>query len=102
MRSAASISMCSSISANRMKTATRMQSIRSAWPGEQHLNGQQALAYSRHRKTATWGTQGRENAQTQIIEAIINKLTTVEGASNVNRVMSIAQRYISTNIPMER
>lgn len=70
--------------------------------GEQHLNGQQALAYSRHRKTATWGTQGREYAQTQIIEAIINKLTTVEGASNVNSVMNIAQRYVSTNIPMEQ
>lgn len=70
--------------------------------GEQHLNGQQALAYSRHRKTETWGTQGREYAQTQIIEAIINKLTTVEGASNVNAVMNIAQKYVSTNIPMEQ
>ncbi len=70
--------------------------------GEQHLNGKEALAYSRHRKTATWGTQGREKAQTQIIEAIINKLTTVEGASNVNKVMNIAQKYVSTNIPMEQ
>ena len=69
--------------------------------GEQHLNGQEALAYSRHRKTASWGTQGREKAQTQIIEAIINKLTSVEGAANVNSVMSIAQQYISTNIPMD-
>ena len=68
--------------------------------GQQHLNGKQALAYSRHRKTETWGTQGREFAQTQIIEAIIKKLTTVEGASNVNKVMSIAQKYVSTNIPM--
>ena len=70
--------------------------------GEQHLNGKEALAYSRHRKTANWGTQGREYAQTQIIEAIINKLTTVEGASNVNAVMNIAQKYVSTNIPMQQ
>lgn len=70
--------------------------------GEQHLNGKEALAYSRHRKTASWGTQGREKAQTQIIEAIINKLTTVEGASKVNSVMNIAQKYVSTNIPMDQ
>lgn len=69
--------------------------------GEQHLDGQQALAYARHRKTESWGTQGREKAQTQIIEAIINKLTSVEGAANVNSVMGIAQQYVSTNIPMD-
>lgn len=69
--------------------------------GVQTLNGKEALAYSRHRKTESWGTQGREKAQSQIIAAVIKKLTTVEGASNVNKVMSIAQKYISTNIPMD-
>ena len=62
--------------------------------GEQHLNGKEALAYSRHRKTASWGTQGREKAQTQIIEAIINKLTTVEGASKVNSCLLYTSRCV--------
>ena len=42
--------------------------------GEQTLNGKQALAYSRHRKTPGYDNPGRERAQQRIIKAIINKL----------------------------
>ena len=37
--------------------------------GKQHLNGKQALAYSRHRKTKGYDNAGRERAQQRIIKA---------------------------------
>lgn len=68
--------------------------------GMQHLNGKQALAYSRHRKTEGYGNTGREQAQQQIIKAIIKKLTTPEGISKVNALMDVAKEYIATDIPL--
>lgn len=68
--------------------------------GMQHLNGKEALAYSRHRKTEGYGNTGREQAQQQIIKAIMKKLTTPEGISKVNALMDVAKDYISTDIPL--
>jgi LCP family protein required for cell wall assembly len=68
--------------------------------GVQTLNGKQALAYARHRKTEGYGTTGRENAQQQIIKAIMAKLTTAEGISRINALMSVAQEYVATDIPI--
>lgn len=69
--------------------------------GVQTLNGKQALAYARHRKTDGYGDTGRENAQQQIIQAIMKKLATAEGVSHINALMRVAQKYVSTNIPFE-
>lgn len=54
--------------------------------GEQHLDGQQALAYARHRKTAGYDTAGRERAQQRILKAIIDKTLSLDGfiARSVN------------------
>lgn len=68
--------------------------------GMQTLNGKEALAYARHRKTDGYGTTGRENAQQQIIQAIMKKLTTAEGISHINDLMSVASQYVSTNMPL--
>jgi LCP family protein required for cell wall assembly len=67
--------------------------------GEQTLNGKEALAYSRHRKTAGYGTTGRENAQQQVIKAIISKLTSAEGIARINDVLAVASEYVYTNMP---
>ncbi|MFA1015149.1 LCP family glycopolymer transferase [Dubosiella newyorkensis] len=68
--------------------------------GVQTLNGKEALAYSRHRKTEGYGNTGRENAQQQIIHAIMDKLTSPEGIAHINGVMNVAAKYVSTNIPL--
>ena len=68
--------------------------------GVQTLNGKEALAYSRHRKTEGYGNTGRENAQQQIIHAIMDKLTSPEGIAHINGVMNVAAQYVSTNIPL--
>lgn len=68
--------------------------------GIQHLNGKQALAYARHRKTANYDVAGRERAQQRIIKAIIDKLLTPEGITvYVNQLMDTVPKYVVTNMP---
>lgn len=68
--------------------------------GKQKLNGKQALAYSRHRKTLDYGNPGRERAQQRIIKAIINKLLSPTGITSINSLFTIAPNYIITNMPV--
>lgn len=68
--------------------------------GKQVLNGKEALAYARHRKTEGYGTTGRENAQQDIIRAIMKKLTTAEGIARINQLMDAAQKYVATDMPL--
>ncbi len=68
--------------------------------GFQHINGKQALAYARHRKTEGYDTAGRERAQERIIKAIIDKLLTPEGITvYVNRLMETVPKYVVTSMP---
>ena len=69
--------------------------------GLQTLNGSEALAYARHRKTAGWGVAGREKAQRDIIKAVINKMLTVEGALKLGDVLNVGASYVSTNLSMD-
>lgn len=70
------------------------------YPGIQTLNGRSALAYARHRHTEGWGDIGRNFAQQQIIQAIINKLLTAEGINKVPDVLQVGAEYVSTNMPI--
>lgn len=68
--------------------------------GLQNLNGKQALAYARHRKSYEDGVAGRERAQEKIIKAIIDKLLTPEGVTlYVNKLMEVVPKYVVTNMP---
>lgn len=68
--------------------------------GYQHLNGKQALAYARHRKTENYDVAGRERAQERIIKAIIDKLLTAEGITRyVNKLMETVPKYVVTDMP---
>lgn len=70
------------------------------YPGIQTLDGRSALAYARHRHTEGWGDIGRNFAQQQIIQAIINKLLTAEGINKVPDVLQVGAEYVSTNMPI--
>lgn len=70
------------------------------YPGLQKLDGRSALAYARHRHTEGWGDLGRNYAQQQIIQAIINKLLTTEGINKVPDVLQVGAEYVSTNMPI--
>ncbi len=67
--------------------------------GKQHLNGKQALAYARHRKTEGYDNAGRERAQQRIITAIINKLLSPSSLGYVNSLLDTAPNYIITDMP---
>lgn len=68
--------------------------------GPQHLNGKQALAYARHRKTEGYDIAGRERAQERIIKAIIDKLLTPTGITMyVNKLMETVPKYVVTSMP---
>lgn len=71
-------------------------------PGVQHLNGKQALAYSRHRKTEGYGDIGRTHAQQRIIQGIVNKLLTTDGIAKVNDLLKVAQTKVVTDMPMDQ
>ena len=68
--------------------------------GKQKLNGKQALAFARHRKSYTDVLRGK--AQQEVIKGIINVLTTPSGVANINNVLSIATKAVSTNMPMQQ
>lgn len=68
--------------------------------GTQKLNGKQTLAFARHRKSYTDVMRGK--AQLEIIEGIIDLLTSPSGVANINDVLSIASKTVSTNMPMEQ
>lgn len=68
--------------------------------GVQKVNGKQALAFARHRKSYTDVMRGK--AQQEVIKGIINVLTTSSGVANINEVLKIASKTASTNMPMEQ
>ena len=68
--------------------------------GYQHLDGREALAYARHRKSAGWDVMGREKAQRQIIAAVANKILSVEGAFKIGDVLNVAASYVATDMAM--
>lgn len=70
--------------------------------GKQHLDGQQALAYARHRKTVGYDTAGRERAQQRILKAIIDRLISVQGVSSIETLMDIIPSYVETNMPTSK
>ncbi len=68
--------------------------------GKQKVNGKQALAFARHRKSYTDVMRGK--AQQEVIKGIINVLTSRSGIVNINQVLSIATKAVSTNMPMQQ
>ncbi len=67
------------------------------YPGMQEINGEEALAYSRHRYSEGVGDIGRTKAQQQIIQAIINKTISVEGATKIPTLLNLMGDYVTTN-----
>lgn len=68
--------------------------------GKQKVNGKQALALARHRKSYTDVMRGK--AQQEVIKGVINKLTSTAGVTNINQVLNIASKTVSTDMPMQQ
>jgi len=68
--------------------------------GMQHLNGTEALAYSRMRKRDPRGDFGREDRQQQVMVAILQKLKSPETILKVDTYASVFSKNVKTNMSM--
>lgn len=66
--------------------------------GFQHINGEQALAYARHRHTLVRGDIDRTKHQQLIVEATAKKLIQSISFSDFEKLLNTISKNISTNI----
>ena len=66
---------------------------------KQKLDGKEALAFSRMRKTDPEGDFGRQKRQKMVVEAIINKLLSFSTLTRYQSVLKTMQDNVKTNIP---
>ena len=65
--------------------------------GEQHLMGNEALAYARMRKVDPRGDFGRQDRQQQVIIGVLEQLISFNTISNLNGILSAIRPYLKTN-----
>lgn len=69
--------------------------------GDLHLNGKQALAYSRMRYEDPRGDFGRQMRQQSIIQAVIKKGASVSTLSNYGTILNAIQDHVKTNLTQD-
>ncbi|MFC6169503.1 LCP family glycopolymer transferase [Loigolactobacillus jiayinensis] len=69
--------------------------------GKHHLNGKQALAYSRMRYQDPRGDYGRQLRQQQVMMAVLKKLATPSGITKYNTLMKELEPYLRTDITLD-
>ena len=69
--------------------------------GEQTLNGEEALVYSRMRYQDPEGDYGRQKRQREVIEKIIKKVLTLDGLSNYQGIIEAVSDNMQTNISLD-
>ena len=65
--------------------------------GEQHLMGNEALAYARMRKVDPRGDFGRQDRQQQVIIGVLEQLISFNSFTNINGILRAIQPYLKTN-----
>ncbi|TFE22624.1 LCP family protein [Cohnella luojiensis] len=66
--------------------------------GIQHLNGNEALAYSRMRKEDPHGDFGRTQRQRQLLSNAIDRVVSVNSITKLPRLLSQLSDYVRTNL----
>ena len=67
--------------------------------GYNHLNGKQALEFSRERYSFTEGDRQRGRNQQRVIEAIVAKMSTPGALVNYQAILNSVQSAVQTNVP---
>lgn len=66
------------------------------------MDGEEALAFSRSRKSAgAGGDSGRQMRQQQVVEAIAGEMISLQTITNFNSILDVLSDNISTNIPFD-
>ena len=66
--------------------------------GYQHMDGEKALAFARHRKTYPTGDFQRVQMQQLVVEAMANKVKTIRNVNDFYRVLDAVSDNIATNM----
>ena len=66
--------------------------------GPAHLNGREALAYVRMRKTDPEGDFGRSKRQKEVIQAVVKKAVSLNGVTKINDILRAIGDNVQTNI----
>lgn len=69
--------------------------------GMLHLNGEEALKYSRMRKLDKRGDFGRQLRQRQVIEAVIKKGASVSSLTNYQDILNAIEKNVETNLTFD-
>lgn len=69
--------------------------------GENHLDGEQALAFARERKNIAGGDNARGKNQMKIIKALIKKMASGKIVSNYTEILSSLRGMFRTNMTAE-
>ena len=68
------------------------------YPGEQTLNGEQALVYARNRKALANGDFGRAQHQQEIVKALINKMKSITDVTKFMEILNTVSNSLDTNL----
>jgi polyisoprenyl-teichoic acid--peptidoglycan teichoic acid transferase len=68
--------------------------------GEHHLNGEEALQYSRMRKEDPRGDFGRQERQREVISKVIDKGTSLKSLTNYDDMLDALENNIKTNLTL--
>lgn len=69
--------------------------------GKMHLNGKQALAYSRMRYQDPENDYGRQKRQQQVIKGIITSAMSLKTLTNFEKIMNTMSKSIATNMSFD-
>ncbi len=69
--------------------------------GEIHLNGEEALAYTRMRKKDPQGDLGRNERQRQVIQASLDQAANFSNFTKIGRILDIVGGNVRTDMKME-
>jgi len=70
--------------------------------GQQHLNGEQALALARHRKTLVNGDIGRGQNQQLVIKGILNQLKKIRSVDTLLDLLDTLEKHMDTNFTRDQ
>ena len=68
------------------------------YPGQQTLNGEQALVYARNRKQLVNGDFGRGQHQQEIVMALVNKMKTITDVTQFMDILNTVSNSLDTNL----
>lgn len=79
------------------KRSTRTENLVCLKTGKQKLNGEQALALARHRKTLLTGDLQRGVNQQLVVQGILNKIKSIRSASRLLTILDTVSMSMDTN-----